>query len=73
MSQSYPSEYTDWKEEETENFRARRDKNGNGWMERDEVQVWMFPPGSDPALNEARHLFYHADDDKVTCVTKVTH
>jgi len=54
VSPSYPSEYTDWKETETENFRARRDKNGNGWMEREEVQAWIIPPGTDPTPMKTR-------------------
>lgn len=73
MSQSYTPEHTNWKEMETENFRTRRDKNGNGFMDKEEVRLWMFPPSADPARNEAKHLFYHADLDKVSSNMRTAH
>ena len=65
LSHSYTAEHTNWKEIEIEYFRNKRDKNGDGHLDKDELRAWLYPPSSDPAVNEAEHLFYHADKDKV--------
>ena len=64
---SYPEDDQTWRERETKHFSEQRDKDGNGLLSREEISVWIFPPNSDPCVNEARHLIYHADDNKV-CV-----
>lgn len=50
---------------EKENFKTYRDKNGDNVLDREEVAAWILPTDYDHSLNEAKHLIYEADDDKV--------
>lgn len=46
-----------------------RDKDGDGYLDRDEVSEWIHPKDFDHAEAEARHLIYEADsnsDEKLT-------
>lgn len=55
----------DWGQKEKEQFLKHRDKNGDKRMDREEVGEWIMPTDYDPVEAEAKHLIYHADDDKV--------
>lgn len=54
-----------WIAVEIENFRSFRDKNGDGVMDREEIRNWILPADYDHTLNEAKHLIYEADENKV--------
>ncbi|VDD80208.1 unnamed protein product [Mesocestoides corti] len=54
----------DWAQKEKEQFLKHRDKNGDKRMDRHEVGEWIMPTDYDPVEAEAKHLIYHADDDK---------
>lgn len=54
----------DWGRKEREQFLKHRDKNGDQRMDRQEVGEWIMPTDYDPVEAEAKHLIYHADDDK---------
>ncbi len=56
----------DWAQKEQEQFFKHRDKNGDKRMDRSEIGEWIMPSDYDPIDAEAKHLIYHADDDKVT-------
>lgn len=51
---------------ERETFLTYRDKNGDKVLDREEVATWIMPTDYDHTLNEAKHLIFEADDDKVT-------
>ena len=70
---SYDSEDDTWKERETKYFQTLRDKNSDGVLNREEIELWLYPPNTDPCVNEAKHLIYHADVDKVKSVMFVVH
>ncbi|VDL19435.1 unnamed protein product [Hymenolepis diminuta] len=54
----------DWGQKEKDQFLKHRDKNGDKRMDRQEVGEWIMPTDYDPVEAEAKHLIYHADDDK---------
>lgn len=62
---SYGDEDDSWRERETKHFETLRDKNGDGVLNKEEVEQWLYPPNTDPCVNEAKHLIHHADVDKV--------
>lgn len=51
---------------EVEIFKTIRDKNGDLVLDREELASWVMPPEYDHTLNEAKHLIYEADENKVT-------
>lgn len=56
-------EEPDWVKSEREQFNTYRDKDGDGFMDEDEVKTWILPDDFDHAEAEARHLIYEADSD----------
>ncbi|CAH1159696.1 unnamed protein product [Phaedon cochleariae] len=56
-------EEPDWVKSEREQFNVYRDKDGDGFMDQDEVRNWILPQDFDHAEAEARHLIYEADSD----------
>lgn len=50
---------------ERDNFQNYRDKNGDNVLDREEVAAWIMPTDYDHTLNEAKHLIFEADDNKV--------
>ncbi|KAL5961911.1 Calumenin-B [Taenia solium] len=54
----------DWGQNEREQFLKHRDKNGDKRMDRQEIGEWIMPTDYDPVEAEAKHLIYHADDNK---------
>jgi len=74
ISDMYKSEEGDeepeWVKNEREQFALYRDKNGDGFMDEEEVKTWILPPDFDHAEAEARHLIYEADADADQQLTK---
>lgn len=55
----------EWIQVEIENFKLFRDKNKDNVLDREEVNDWILPSDYDHSLNEAKHLIYEADENKV--------
>ncbi|KAJ8927122.1 hypothetical protein NQ314_020395 [Rhamnusium bicolor] len=70
----YPGEENeeepDWVKSEREQFSTYRDKDGDGFMDEEEVKNWILPQDFDHAEAEARHLIYEADSDADEQLTK---
>lgn len=60
----------EWVQNEREQFTTYRDKDGDGFMDAEEVKNWIIPPDFDHAEAEARHLIYEADSDADHQLTK---
>lgn len=60
----------EWVKNEREQFAKYRDKDGDGFMNEEEVKNWIIPPDFDHAEAEARHLIYEADSDSDQKLTK---
>lgn len=58
-------EEPDWVRVEREGFGQHRDSNGDGRLNKDEIQHWLQPEGYDHSRSEAKHLIYNADTNKV--------
>jgi len=60
-------EEPDWVTEEKNTFSRQRDRDGDGFMNVDEVKNWIVPHDFDHTLAEAKHLMDKADtsDDKM--------
>lgn len=56
-------EEPEWVKTEREQFKLYRDRDGDGFMDQDEVKTWILPPDFDHAEAESRHLIYEADTD----------
>uniref|UniRef100_A0A8D8Y725 Reticulocalbin-3 n=1 Tax=Cacopsylla melanoneura TaxID=428564 RepID=A0A8D8Y725_9HEMI len=63
-------ELPDWVKNEKEQFAMYRDKNGDGYMDGEEVKNWILPPDFDHSEAEARHLIYESDADADQKLTK---
>lgn len=63
-------EEPEWVHNEKEQFSVYRDKNGDGYMDKEEVKNWIIPPDFDHAEAEARHLIYESDSDADQKLTK---
>lgn len=63
-------EEPDWVKTEREQFTQYRDKNKDGFMNRDEVRDWVMPDDYDHSKAEAKHLIYESDADKDGFLTK---
>ncbi|XP_023933064.1 calumenin-A-like [Lingula anatina] len=63
-------EEPDWVKNEREQFGAYRDKNKDGYMDKDEVKDWIIPPDYDHSEAEAKHLIHESDRDKDGQLTK---
>lgn len=46
---------------ERTNFAQHRDKNNDGFLDKDEIKEWILPQDYDHADAEAKHLIYEAD------------
>lgn len=55
----------DWVVKEREQFNEVRDKNKDGYLDRDEVADWIIPQDYDHSGAEAKHLIEESDEDKV--------
>uniref|UniRef100_A0AAQ4PYY6 EF-hand domain-containing protein n=1 Tax=Gasterosteus aculeatus aculeatus TaxID=481459 RepID=A0AAQ4PYY6_GASAC len=55
----------DWVQTEKKHFSEFRDANKDGHLDADEVAHWILPGEVDHTDNEAKHLIYETDTDKV--------
>ncbi|KYN06652.1 PREDICTED: calumenin-B [Cyphomyrmex costatus] len=60
----------EWVKNEKEQFSLYRDKDGDGFLNADEVKTWIIPAEFDHAEAESRHLIYEADTDADHKLTK---
>ena len=60
----------EWVTREREQFRSYRDKNGDGYLDRDEIREWIVPTDFDNADAEAKHLLYEADSNRDGVLSK---
>lgn len=58
------AELPHWYGAEKENFAKIRDKNGDGYMDENEVSDWLLPKETDFVTAEAKHLINQADADR---------
>ncbi|KAJ3657637.1 hypothetical protein Zmor_009424 [Zophobas morio] len=63
-------EEPEWVNNEREQFATYRDRDGDGFMDNEEVKNWILPPDFDHAEAESRHLIYEADSDADEQLTK---
>lgn len=63
-------EEPEWVKNEREQFSTYRDKDGDGFMDAEEVKNWIIPADFDHAEAESRHLIYEADSDADQKLTK---
>lgn len=54
-----------WLKTEKEQFGTHKDRNGDGKLDRKEIEAWLYPENYDRYEAEANHLMYHGDSDKV--------
>jgi len=53
-------------EEERRDFRERMDKNGDNFLDHDEIREWVAPTEVKFREEEVEHLYKHADLNKVS-------
>lgn len=63
-------EEPEWVKNEREQFSMYRDKNGDGFLDFDEVKAWIIPADFDHAEAESRHLIFEVDTDADQKLTK---
>ncbi|XP_031836755.1 calumenin B scf [Nomia melanderi] len=63
-------EEPEWVKNEKEHFSMYRDKDGDGFLDFEEVKAWINPADFDHAEVESRHLIYEADTDADQKLTK---
>uniref|UniRef100_A0A2P2HXB9 Reticulocalbin-3 n=1 Tax=Hirondellea gigas TaxID=1518452 RepID=A0A2P2HXB9_9CRUS len=59
-----------WVNSEREQFTQFRDKNQDGYMDKEEVRGWIIPPDYDHSNAESKHLMTEADVDGDGVLTK---
>jgi len=63
-------EEPEWLKTEREQFTAHRDKDKNGFMDKEEVADWIMPDDFDHIDSEASHLVSESDTDKDGSISK---
>jgi len=63
-------EEPDWVASEREQFSKFRDRDGDGFMDLEEVKAWIIPPDFDHSEAEAKHLIFESDQDQDNMLTK---
>ncbi|XP_043193940.1 calumenin-like [Amphibalanus amphitrite] len=63
-------EEPEWVQKEREQFKNYRDKDGNGYLDKEEISAWIIPPDYDHSLAEAKHLILESDTDQNGELTK---
>ncbi|XP_012279956.1 calumenin [Orussus abietinus] len=63
-------EEPEWVKNEKEQFSSYRDKDGDGFLNNEEVKNWIIPVDFDHAEAESRHLIFEADMDADQKLTK---
>lgn len=56
----------DWVQAERTQFEQVRDKDANGFMDKNEIREWLFPNDYNHLDTEAKHLITESDDDRVS-------
>ena len=56
-----PTFTSEWYEREKANFGAEHDKNGDGYLDLEEIIIWQHPEQYDSASVEAKWLLENAD------------
>lgn len=65
-----PNEEPNFIISEKEQFKTYRDKDGDGYLDIEEVKDWILPDNFDHAEAESRHLVYESDSDADGKLTK---
>ncbi|XP_067132074.1 calumenin-A-like [Centruroides vittatus] len=65
-----PDDEPDWVKNEREQFTNYRDKDKDGYLDREEIRQWILPPDYNHSEAEARHLIYESDINKDGKLTK---
>ena len=65
-----PNSVPDWVVREREQFKEYRDKNKDGFLDKDEIRFWILPPDYDHSQAEAKHLISESDENKDGSLTK---
>ncbi|GFY57945.1 calumenin-B [Trichonephila inaurata madagascariensis] len=60
----------EWVKNEREQFETYRDKNKDGYMDKDEVREWILPSDYNHSEAESLHLMHEADDNRDNKLTK---
>ncbi|KAI1309484.1 Calumenin [Halotydeus destructor] len=60
----------EWVSREKEQFSTYRDKNGDGFLNKEEIQEWIIPHDYDHSDAEAKHLIQESDTNKDMRLTK---
>ncbi|XP_013789358.1 calumenin-like [Limulus polyphemus] len=60
----------DWVKDERDQFMNFRDKDKDGFMDKEEIKDWILPPDYDHSETEARHLILESDSNKDQKLTK---
>ncbi|VDD81956.1 unnamed protein product [Mesocestoides corti] len=53
----------DWVQSEHQQFKETRDKNKDGFLDREEIRDWLFPAEYDHIESEVKHLMSETDDN----------
>jgi len=64
------SEEPEWVAHERDTFVKLRDRDGNGYLDVEEVTAWIVPPDFDHSEAEAKHLVFEADADQDNQLSK---
>lgn len=54
----------DWLADEKDNFDKHRDKNADGFLDKEEVKAWILPDGYNHIVAETNHLIYASDENR---------
>lgn len=63
-------EEPEWVANEREAFSQHRDLDNDGYMNMEEVKLWITPQDFDHSESEAKHLIFEADNDHDEQLTK---
>lgn len=56
----------EWVKTEQKQFKDIRDKDKDGFLDREEIRAWLFPTDYDHIESELKHLMSETDDDKAS-------
>lgn len=65
MGETYDQPSSEWFTTEKERFLNEYDLNKDGFLEGNELRLWLIPDMKQTAFQEAKHLILIADEDKV--------
>lgn len=70
LGETYDQPNSEWFATEKVRFQEEYDKNNNGFLEGEELKVWLIPDLKETSKQEADHLLESADTDKVKRLRK---